>query len=83
MTWNASFYYIFLYLASFLVSTYVIFISVCWILMAYASSTIHLFTRLQKTFSSHEPKGEWPHAGLYNYNRRQIELFHSNCFNFG
>ena len=51
--------------------------------MVYASSTIHLFTGLQRTFGSHGPKGEWPHAGLYNYNRRQIELFHSNCFNSG
>ena len=33
-------------------------------------------TRLQKTFSSCEPKEEWLHAGLYIYNGRQIELFH-------
>ena len=34
--------------------------------MAYASSTTYLFIRLQKTFSSCEPKEERPHAGLYN-----------------
>ena len=44
--------------------------------MAYASSTTYLFTRLQKTFSSCETKEEWPHRGLYNYNGRQIGLFH-------
>ena len=44
--------------------------------MAYASSTTDLFTRLQKAFSSCEPKEELPHTGLYNYNGRQIELFH-------
>ena len=53
----------FLYLACFVVSTYVIFILVCRILMAYESSTTYLLTGL-------------PHAGLYNYNGRQIELFH-------
>ena len=58
----------FLYLASFAVSTYVIFIWVYWILMAYASSTTYLLTRL-------------PHAGLYNYDLRQIELFHLKWFN--
>ena len=57
----------FLYLARFVVSTYVIFICVCWILMAYESSTTYLLTRL-------------PHAGLYNYNGRQIELFHMKWF---
>ena len=36
--------------------------------MTYASLTTYLFTRSQKTFSSCEPKDEWPHAGLYNYN---------------
>ena len=51
--------------------------------MAYASSTTYLFTRLQKTFSSCEPKEELPHAGLYNYNGRQIELFHMKWFNGG
>ena len=51
----------FLYLACFVISTYVIFISVCWILMAYESSATYLSTRLL-------------HAGLYN--GRQIELFH-------
>ena len=38
-------------------------ILLCSILMAYESSTKYLLTRL-------------PHAGLYNYNRRQTELFH-------
>ena len=37
------------------VSTYVIFIRVCWVLMAYASSATYLLTRL-------------PHAGLHNWN---------------
>ena len=27
------------------------------------------------TFSSCEPKEEWPHVGLYNHNGSQIELF--------
>ena len=44
--------------------------------MAYLSSTTYLLTRLQKKFSSCEPKEELPHAGLYNYNGRQAELFH-------
>ena len=57
----------FLYLACVVVSTYVIFI---WILMAYASSTTYSLTRL-------------PRAGLYNYNERQIELFHLKWFNCG
>ena len=35
--------------------------------MAYESSTTYLLTRL-------------PHAGLYNYNGRQIELFHMKWF---
>ena len=53
----------FLYLACFVVSKYVIFIRVIWILMAYvqqqmASSATYLFTRLQRTFSSCEPKEE-------------------------
>ena len=51
--------------------------------MSYASSTICLLTRLQKKLSSFEPKEEWPHAGLYNYNRRQIELFHIKFFDCG
>ena len=80
MTWTASFYYVSLYLACFVVSAYVIFIWVCWILMAYASSRAYLFTRLQKTFSSCEPKEEWTHAGLYDYNDRQIELFNMKWF---
>ena len=33
----------FLYLACFVVSTYVIFICVCWILMAYTNSTTNIF----------------------------------------
>ena len=54
----------FLYLACFAVSTYVIFIWVCWILMAHESSTAYLLTRL-------------PHAGLYNHNDgRQVEHFY-------
>ena len=80
MTRTASFCYVSLYLACFVVSAYVIFIWVCWILMAYASSRAYLFTRLQKTFSSCEPKEEWPHAGLYDYNGRQIELFNMKWF---
>ena len=72
---------IFFDLAYFVISTYVIFIWVIWILMAHvqqqmASSIIYLFTRLHKTFSSCEPKEEWPHAGLYKYNGRQTGLFH-------
>ena len=57
----------FLYLACFFVSTYVIFIRVYWILMAYASSTTYLLTKL-------------PHSGPYNYNGRQIELFYMKWF---
>ena len=83
MTWTASFYCVFLHLACFVVNTYMIFISVCWILMSYSSSTTYLFTRLQKTFNSCEPKEKWPHTGLYNYNGRQIELFHMKWFNGG
>ena len=49
--------------------------------MAYASSATYLFRRLQKTFCSCEPREELPHAGLYNYNGRQIELFHIKWFN--
>ena len=52
-------------------------------LMVYASSTKYLFTRLQKISSTCEPKEEWPHAGLYNYNGKQIELFHKKWFNGG
>ena len=51
--------------------------------MAYASSTTYLFTRLQKTFLRCEEKEERPHAGLYSYNGRQIELFHMKWFNCG
>ena len=42
--------------------------------MAYLSSTTYLLTRLQKKLGSCEPKEEWPHAGLYDYNGSQIEL---------
>ena len=56
----------FLYLA-FVVSLYVMFIWVCWILMAYESSTTYLLTRL-------------PHVGLYNSNGGQIELCHMKQF---
>ena len=40
------------------------------------SSTTYLLTRLQKKVSSCEPKEELPLGGLYNYDGRQIELFH-------
>ena len=43
MTCTALFYYVFLYLACFVVGTYVIFICVCWILMAYTNSTTNIF----------------------------------------
>ena len=81
MTWTTSFYYVSLYLACFVVSIYVIFIWVIWILKAYVQQQMgsYLFTRLQKILSScGEPKEEWPHAGLYKYNGRQIELFQMN-----
>ena len=52
----------FLCLACFVVGTYVIFIYVCWILMPYERSATYFLTRL-------------PHAGLYNHNGKQIELF--------
>ena len=48
-----------------------------------ASSKRYLFTRLQKTFSNCELKEEWPHAGIYKYNERQIELFYVKWFNGG
>ena len=51
--------------------------------MAYASSETYLLARLQNKFSSCEPKEEWPHTGLYNYNERQIELFHMKLFTSG
>ena len=51
--------------------------------MAYVQQQMVSSTRLQKAFSSCEPRGEWPHAGLYKYNGRQIELFHMQCFNGG
>ena len=38
--------------------------------MASASSTTHLLTKL-------------PHAGLYNYNGRKIELLHMKWLNWG
>ena len=44
--------------------------------MACSTSKTYLLTRLQKKFSSCEPKEELPHAGVYNYNGRQIEVFH-------
>ena len=61
MTRTGSLYYVYLYLPCFFVSTYVIIIWVCWILIVYGSSTTFLFTRLQKTFSSCEPKEKWPY----------------------
>ena len=45
--------------------------------MAYASLTTNLLARLQKKFSSCDPKKELLHAGRYNYNERQTELFHA------
>ena len=48
----------FLDLACHFVSAYVIFVWVCWILIAYASSTTYLFSRLQNTLSSCAPKKE-------------------------
>ena len=60
----------FMYLTCFVVSTYVTFIWVYLMLMAYASSATYLLTRL-------------PHASLYNYNGRQIELFSMKWFNYG
>ena len=48
-----------------------------YVLHQMASSTTYLFTR-QKRFSSCKPKEKWPHAGLYKYNGRKIELFHIN-----
>ena len=38
--------------------------------MAYASAKTYLLTKL-------------PHAGLYNYNGKQIEPFYMKCFNCG
>ena len=51
--------------------------------MAYASSTAYLLTRLKKKFCNYESRGEWPHAGLYGYNGRQMGLFHMEWFNCG
>ena len=51
--------------------------------MANASSTTYLLARLQKKFSSCVPKEELSHAGLNNYNERQIELFNMKWFNCG
>ena len=44
---------------------------------------VHSLTRLQKKFNSCEAKEECPHAGLYNCNGRQIELFHMKWFSYG
>ena len=68
--------------------SYYIYVISIWILMAYvqqqmASSKRYLFTRLQKTFSNCELKEEWPHAGIYKHNERQIELFYMKWFNGG
>ena len=46
--------------------------------MDYVMSFLYLLTRLQKKFSGCELKEEWPHAVLYNDNRRQIEAFKWN-----
>ena len=43
----------------------------------------NIFIRLQKIFNSGEPKEELPHAGLYNYNGRQIDFFHMKWFLYG
>ena len=43
----------------------------------------NIFIRLQKIFNSGEPKVELPHAGLYNYNGRQIDFFHMKWFLYG
>ena len=61
---------LFLNLACFVVTTYVIFFCLSWILMAHASLATYLLTRL-------------PHAGLYKCNGRQIEFFHVKWFNCG
>ena len=58
---------------------------IMWYLFEYANSNglckfNNIFTRLQKTFSNYEAKEECPHAGLYIYNGRQIELFHVKWF---
>ena len=37
--------------------------------MAYASSATFANKITDKKFSNFEPKEEFPHAGLYNYNR--------------
>ena len=74
MALTVSFYYVFLYLACFIVSTYVTFIWVYWILMGFASSTTYLL-RLQKKLSSCKPKGDWPHAGLYNIMAGKQNIF--------
>ena len=51
--------------------------------MTYTSSVTHLYIRFQNTLVSCGPKEEWPHAGLYSYKGRQIELFHMQKFNYG
>ena len=61
-----------MYLACFVVSTYVILIRICW--------TLILCSILQKTISSCELKEERPHAGLYNHNGRSIEFVHMIFF---
>ena len=40
----------------------------------------HVYLQDFKTFSSCQPKEEWSHAGLYNYNGKQIELFYMKWF---
>ena len=66
----------FLYLVCFVVSPYVIFTWVYWILMAYASSKVYLLTRSKNKFSSCEPKEEWRHTCLYN----KKDLSKIECF---
>ena len=54
------------YSITFFVYSVLLFIWVCWILMAYASSTTYLLRKL-------------PPASLYNYNGRQTELYYMKC----
>ena len=60
LKWHTlSFYYVFLYLDCFLISTYRIFVGVSWILKAYGSSPACLFIRLQNwvTVSQYDDYG--------------------------
>ena len=69
--WHGLHYSILFFVFSLLCCKYICdIIWVCWILMGYAGSTTYLLTKL-------------PHAGLYKYNGRQIELFYIKWFNCG